>query len=57
MTFYIGFESGSGMKCNTKRSFFRYLTDYIKTAEENNKEEFDRQNVFGLGQENKAFAQ
>ncbi len=41
MTFYIGFESGSGMKCNTKRSFFRYLTDYIKTAEENNKEKFD----------------
>ena len=24
-----------------KEEFFRYLTDYIKTAEENNKEEFD----------------
>ena len=41
MTFYIGFENGSGVKCSTKEEFFRYLTDYIETAEENGKEEFD----------------
>lgn len=41
MKFYIGFENGSGVKCNTKEEFFRYLTDYIETAEEKNKEEFD----------------
>lgn len=41
MKFYIGFENGSGLKCNTKEEFFRYLTDYIETAEENNKEEFE----------------
>jgi len=41
MTFYIGFESSSGAKCSTKEKFFRYLTDYIETAEENGKAEFD----------------
>lgn len=41
MTFYIGSENGSGVKCSTKEEFFRYLIDYIKTAEESNKEEFD----------------
>lgn len=41
MNFYIGFENGSGVKCSTKEEFFLYLTDYIETAEENNKEEFD----------------
>lgn len=41
MKFYIGFENGSGVKCSTKEEFFRYLTDYIKTAEKNNKAEFD----------------
>ena len=41
MTFYIGFENGSGVKCSTKEEFSSDLTDYIETAKENNKEEFD----------------
>jgi len=40
MTFYIGSLSGSGVKCSTKEEFFRYLTGYIETVEENGEEEF-----------------